>query len=149
MMTEEPPLTCPQYVRRCRDNPCCRKAGNDARYYCTEIIYSNWRKGSLTPPPVCSDACINAIDVLFNDPLGKNLRCCDCGKFSDIDHNDFAALRGLMDCRIHRGNMNTFCNMSQRYCSRPMQGGGRPTQEDRLEGNRNIIGLLYYVISYR
>ena len=132
-MMMEPPPTCSQLTARCREDKCCRKALYEANYYCREILFTKWKNGSLTPPPVCSDACINSIEVVYNDPIGKNIRCCDCGKSDDIDQNDFVALRNLIGCRSNKRNMNTFCNLSERYnCS-------RPTREDRFEGNGTVI----------
>ena len=131
-MMMEPP-TCQQWINRCREDKCCRKAYHDAHYYCKEI--KEWKNSSLTAPPTCSDACRNAYRVLFNHPIGKNIKCCKCGTFSNVDEHNFSALKVLEYCKRTRRNMDNFCNVSQEHnCSR-----SRPTEEDRTEGNLTIL----------
>lgn len=118
---------CDQWIGRCKENKCCRKAIHDIHYYCGEV--RNWENDSLTTPPVCSDACINAVKVLGNDPIGKNIKCCECGKFSDVDQNNFGALWGLVTCKRSERNMENLCKIRELFnCS-------RPTQEDQFKGN--------------
>ena len=118
MMMMMEPRTCSQWVNRCRENKCCRKAYNEAHYHCKEII--EWKNDTLSSPPDCSNGCGDAIKVLYDDPIGKNLRCCECGQFSDIDHNNFEALRSLQNCKRFRRNVERFCNVRELYnCSRP------------------------------
>ena len=128
------PSTCQQWINRCREDKCCRKAYHEAHYYCKEI--KEWKNGSLTSPPTCSDACRNAYKALFDNPIGKNIRCCKCGRFSNVDQNNFGALKVLEYCKRTRINMDSFCNLSQEYnCSRPMQ-------EDQPKGNGTIMGII-------
>lgn len=120
------PLPCNQWIGRCRENKCCRKAFHEAHYYCKDVIH--WKNG--TEAPVCSSACANAFKVLFDDPIGKNMRCCECGKYSDVDQDNFNALKILADCKRNRQNLEYFCNLPQLYnCSR-----GQPTPRRRFEG---------------
>ena len=136
MMME--PLSCNQWINRCRENKCCRKAFHESSYYCYEVIV--WKNNSVTAPPVCSDTCTNSLERLYNDPIGKNLKCCNCGKFSDVDPNNFAVLNLLEGCKRTRRNFDSFCNHYN--CS-------QQTQEDKFEGNKITVELLKCITSYR
>ena len=74
----------------CRKHKCCRKAFHDSRYYCEEVML--W-KNDTNAPPVCSMACMNALNNLYADTLGKCIICDGtCRKFREIDHNNLTDL---------------------------------------------------------
>ena len=112
------PPTCYQWVTRCKENKCCSKAFHEVNYYCREVRI--WRDSTTTP--VCCNACVNALKVLDNDFIGKNIMHCDCGKFSNVDQNNFSELKYLEHCKVTQRNMNRFCNASKLYHSQPKQG---------------------------
>ena len=131
MMMMMEPQTCHHWIGKCREDKCCRKAYHEANYYCKEI--KEWKNDSLTEPPTCSDTCRNAYKILFDHPIGKNIKCCECGKFSDVDQSNIGALKGLEACKRARRNMDDFCSHN---CS-------RPAQKDQLyKGNETIMKLL-------
>ena len=108
-------LTCFGLNEKCNDDKCCRKALNDMFYYCKHII--EWRNDTraVTTVPVCSDRCANALNILYSDPIGRNMRCCTCGKFSDIDQSDLTALRKLEMCKQSRLNLENICKLTQSF----------------------------------
>ena len=66
----------------------------------------------MTTAPVCSDRCANALGILYSDYIGKNMRCCTCGKFSDIDQNNLSALKTIAMCNSSRRNLENICKVS-------------------------------------
>lgn len=104
----------------CFKDKCCRKAFHDSGYYCDEVM--SWKNDTLTPP-VCSMACLNALNNLYADPLGKSIFCDGihiCGKFSEIKQNDLVVLKDAELCNRIAYNLKNFCNLSQNFeCSQP------------------------------
>ena len=105
-------LTCRGWEEKCIDDKCCRKLFHDAIYLCGSIY--NWVNNSrtMTTAPVCSDKCANALRILNSDHIGKNLRCCTCDKFSDVDHNNLGALKTIERCHAGRINLGKICKTS-------------------------------------
>ena len=107
--TDNPSLTCSVWRERCMDDKCCRKANNDVFYYCNNVIWWKNNSRAITTAPVCSDKCLNALHVLYSDHIGKNMRCCPCGKYSDIDQNNLSALKLLEMCNRVKRNIENIC----------------------------------------
>ena len=120
-------LTCSGWREKCIDDKCCRKAFHDAIYLC-DSVYS-WVNNSRTmaTPPTCSDRCANALGILYSDHIGKNLRCCACEKFSDVDHNNLSALKAIERCHAGRINLENICKISH--------SSGCNKLPDTLKGN--------------
>ena len=114
-------LTCFGWREKCTDDKCCRKALNDMFYYCKDVREWSNDTGAATTVPVCSDRCANALDRLHSDPIGMNMKCCTCGKFSDIDQSDLTALMKLEMCKRSRLNLENICKASQTsgHCNNP------------------------------
>ena len=96
------------------DDKCCRKAFHDVIYLCDNIY--NWQNISLsanTTPPTCSERCANALRILYSDHVGKNLKCCKCRKFSDVDQNNLNALKVIERCHAGRINLENICKISR------------------------------------
>ena len=84
-------------------------------HYCQDVREWSNDTRAVTTVPVCSDRCTNALDILYSDPIGKNMKCCTCGKFSDIDQSDLTALKKLEMCKRSRSNLENICNVSQTF----------------------------------
>ena len=83
---------------------------NDVFYYCKDVReWSNDSRAAVTTVPVCSDRCANALDIVYSDPIGKNMKCCTCGKFSDINQSDLSGLKKLEVCKRIRFNLENIC----------------------------------------
>lgn len=83
-------------------------------------MWKNNTKTITTTVPVCSDRCTKALGVLYGDPIGKNLKCCICEKFSDIDQSNLNALKKLELCKSSRLNLENICKVSQTFgCDPP------------------------------
>ena len=103
-------------IMECRKDKCCRKVFHDSRYYCEEVML--WKNDTNTAP-VCSEMCMNALNNLYADPLGKSIFCDGtCSKFSEINQNNLADLEATEWCNRITYNLENFCNASQNYeCS--------------------------------
>ena len=105
------PLACFGWKNKCTDDKCCRKAYDDAFYYCYNV--SMWRNNSRNiVAPVCSDRCANALGVLYNDHIGKNLRCCKSGILSEINQNNLTTLKVMERINNARRNLENICKIS-------------------------------------
>ena len=131
------PLTCFEWRDKCTDDKCCRKAYNDAFYYCYNVLI--WRNDSRNvTTPVCSDKCANALGVLYSDHIGKTIRCCKCGILSEIDQNNLTTLRVIERCNNARRNLKSICKKS------PTQG----CNDDQLLDTFQSKNVFSYVCSY-
>jgi len=103
-------------IMECREDKCCGKAFHDQRYYCEEVML--WENDTDTPP-VCSMACMKALDNLYADPLGKRIICDGtCSKFSQINQNILVDLEAAEWCNRIVNNLEKFCKLSQNFkCS--------------------------------
>ena len=84
-------------------------------YYCKNVREWSNDTRAVTTVPVCSDSCVIALDILYSDPIGKNMKCCTCGKFSDIDQSDLTALKKLEMCKRSRINLESICKVSHTF----------------------------------
>ena len=124
---DESSLTCYEWEEKCMDDKCCRKVFNDVIYLCGNIY--DWQNISRTntTPPTCSERCANALSILYSDHIGKNLRCCKCNKFSDVDQNNLGALKEVERCYAGRINLENICKISHSSVCNKLQ--------DTFEGN--------------
>ena len=104
------PLTCIELIRKCTDDKCCGKAFNDAFYHCYSVLLW-WNNSRNSTTPVCSDRCTNAMSVLYNDHIGKDLRCCKNG-LSEVDQNNLITLKVIERRNNARINLENICKIS-------------------------------------
>ena len=69
--------TCHKLVERCQKSKTCEPLFDSWMTQCGNVT-----KASLSSRPICTDDCRQAFQKLFSDPLGSELKCCDCGKLS-------------------------------------------------------------------
>ena len=138
--TVDSSITCSEAREKCMDDKCCRKALDDAFYYCNSVY--RWQNSSrtVTTAPACSDRCVNALGILYSHHIGKNMRCCTCGKFSDIDQSNLIALKVIERCNSGRINLENICKVSHTSgCNKPL---------DTFQGNQEYNYYLYTPNSY-
>jgi len=100
-------------INECRKDKCCGKAFHDLRYDCGEVMF--W-KNDTNAPPVCSMNCMNALDNLYADPLGKRIVCDGiCTRFSQINHNSLADLEAAEWCNRIVNNLENLCDLSHNF----------------------------------
>jgi len=97
----------------CQRDKCCGKALHEANYYCKEVRHWNGTGNA----PQCSKRCFDAVTILKNDTIGKNLGCCECPKLSEIDKTNRLEVEGVLYCKGSQKNMDDICNVAN--CMRP------------------------------